>query len=274
MVIFKDLQNQLDPNCYTSNRGGHNVLALVVHNTSGPNDFNNWGQTEAQAVQLSNNAADYLAGNTRQVSVHWLIGGENSGAQIYKIVPESMTAYHAGGDPEAYSHWTNPDDGREYRSYELNQVSIGIEMFGQPTDVVGPKQLAAARLLVADIVSRYPILKRPGHILSHMELEADRTDGPNWRDFARKVAIGGAVIVPPPATTPTSDPWAGVGTGVKAIMTANGYVPAGPESYEHDAGTGKATMSRTYGSNPKTGKNGVAIWSADSGITHLYEAIV
>ena len=202
MNIYQDLSGRLDPNCYTQGRDGKPVLVLVCHNTAGPHDFNPGNQA------LSDAAAQYLTSNDRQVSVHWVIGAEAAGAPVYRLVPEDSIAYHAGGTPPQFpSRWVNPDDGSVYGRYGLNEVSIGIELFGNEKDQVGPNQLAALKALVLDIVGRHPIIARPGHIVAHAELEGDRTDGKNWVNLARQwvagTGVNGGSNAPIPIPTPT-----------------------------------------------------------------------
>jgi N-acetyl-anhydromuramyl-L-alanine amidase AmpD len=158
--IYDDYSNRLNSNCYTVGRGGNSVLALIAHNTAGPNDKN--GTDAKTAQRLSDASAAYLASNDRQASVHWLVGAEACGAPIYKIVPEASTAYHCGGNPPQYpSSWKDPTSGKVYGGFGLNQVTIGIEVFGQVNETLGPNQRAALFLLVQDIVTRNPILKDP-----------------------------------------------------------------------------------------------------------------
>ncbi|HEX2909391.1 MAG TPA: N-acetylmuramoyl-L-alanine amidase [Chloroflexia bacterium] len=186
MNIYADYSNRLDPNCYTQGRQGSSVLVLVCHSTCGPDDRNFPGQDPAVAQRLSDQAAAYLTSNDRQVSIHWLVGAEACGAPIYRVVPEEHTAYHCGGTPPQFpSRWVNPTDGKEYGRFGLNLVSLGIELFGQANDTVGPKQLSALQTLVQNIAGRYPVLGNNGHIVDHASLEGDRTDGKNWVTQAR-----------------------------------------------------------------------------------------
>lgn len=179
------------------------MLLLVCHNTAGPNDNNSPNLPKAQAQTLSDAAAKYLTSNDRTVSVHWVVGAEAAGAPIYKVVPEAGTAYHCGGNPPNYpSSWVNPEDNRTYGGYALNQVAVGIELFGHENDNLGPNQLASLKALVLDIFSRYPILKQKGHIVAHKELEGDRQDGANWVKQAIEWVTGVNTDVPPPIIDP------------------------------------------------------------------------
>lgn len=190
MLNYYDYSNRLDPNCYTVGREGCSVLVLVCHNTAGPNDNNNPNLNAQTAKYLSDQAAAYLCSNDRQVSIHWLVGAEACGAPIYRIVHENDTAYHCGGSSGYPSSWTNPDDGQIYGRYGLNLRSIGIEVFGQPNDILGPNQIASLTALLLDIKSRYPIIAKPGHIVAHADLEADRTDGRDWVNLAKTILAG------------------------------------------------------------------------------------
>jgi hypothetical protein len=208
MDFYRDLSGQLNPKCYTSDRGGQSILLLVCHNTEGKNE-NNTGQDVATAQERSDFEAAFLADNTYEVSIHYVIGEEECNAPTYRVVPEEFTAYHCGGTPPQYpSSWTNPNSGQVYGGYNLNQVAIGIELVGQHYETVGPNQAASLKLLVEDLVSRYPILKEPGHIIAHASLEADRQDGRNWVDLARTWATEAnqpPVITPSPLPTPVTN---------------------------------------------------------------------
>lgn len=189
--LYGDLSGNLNIDCYTPGRASNPILALICHNTAGPHDFNT---VDAKTAQFySDQAAAYLSNNVRQASAHYLVGAEPCGAPIYRIVPEKDTAYHAGGNPPTYpSRWQEPKTGKIYGGFSLNQVSIGIEVFGQVTDVLGPNQRAALFILVKDIVMRNTVLLDPLRTESHHEVEpGDRSDGVNWRDLARAWIAGG-----------------------------------------------------------------------------------
>lgn len=197
--IFRDLRNQLNPDCFTRGRGGQPILVLVCHNTAGPRDFNRPTQTRNDSQALSDAAANYLTSNDRQASVHWLVGGEKCNAPIYHIIPQESTAYHCGGEPGNPSNWKDPESGKAFRGFGVNQVSIGIELLGQPNETVGPNQLAALEQLIKYIVGLFPILKNPQRIISHASIDTSRTDGENWVNQAKQWAAagGGEVIITP-----------------------------------------------------------------------------
>jgi hypothetical protein len=203
--IYDDYSNRLNPDCYTFGRQGNPILALVCHDTAGPNDFNSPGQSAAQGQAISDASARYLSNNSAQASVHWLVGAESCGAPIYKIVPETSIAYHCGGINGAPSHWQDPDTHQSYSGYGCNQISIGIERLGQTNDKVGPNQLAALQLLTKDIVSRYSILTNPLRTIAHAEIDQNRTDGYTWRDQARNwIKSGFMTTLPFGATIDTA----------------------------------------------------------------------
>ena len=267
--IYMDLSGQLDQNCYTVGRGaGNEVNLLVCHNTDGPHDSNIPRQSRTDAQAMSDAAAKYLTSNDRTVSVHWVVGAEACGAPLYRIVPETSTAYQCGGNPPAFpSRWINPGDGKVYGGYLLNQNSIGIEVVGNHNETIGPNQQATLKALVTGIAQRYPVLKGQGRIVAHAHLEGDRQDGLNWEALAKEWVRAmndntspGRTVTGAGSTPTIADPFAGVGPGITALLKQNGYVPVAPERYEHD-GDGTATMSRTYCTNPATGKNGLAVVS-------------
>lgn len=220
--IYADYQNRLNPTCYEVGREGNEVLMLVCHSTAGPHDFNSLGQTPAQGQALSDASAAYLANNPAQASVQWLVGAESCKAPIYYIVREKDTAYHCGGLEGAPSQWTDPTTGKHYSGIDNNRISIGIEVLGQPKDVLGPNQLAALELLVKDIARRYQILQNPNRIIAHADIDINRTDGLNWRDLARKWVT--QVANPNPNNYP-------IGPGFMAELTARGLTAATPENY-------------------------------------------
>lgn len=249
MQPYADYSNRLDPNCFTSDRGGRPVLVLVCHNTEGAGEYNT-GQTAAEAQQHSDFEASYLASNAAQVSIHWVVGEEECGAPIYKVVPEQYTAYHCGGEPGFPSQWKDPHTGNTYGGYGLNEVAIGIELVGQHNESVGPNQLASLKNLVLDIVARYPILKEPGRIVAHAWLEGDRQDGRNWvaqaqswvAEFAAN-SNNNAQITPVPPSNPNQIPgvdgkmyW--VVGAIRDFYDKNGWLglPLGPELGAKDNG--------------------------------------
>jgi hypothetical protein len=186
---------------YDAGRGGQSVVLLVCHKTAGVADLATLNAVEAKAgVEATIRWLSLPAGHGGGgVSAHYLIGPEVLGAPIYRLVKESDTAWHAGGTPPQFpSTWTDASTGVTYTKYAVNQISIGIEIWGRINDPIGPNQRLAAIHLVQDIVSRYPVLQKAGHIQAHAALEADRRDGTDW------VALAGATASQYTATkTPT-----------------------------------------------------------------------
>jgi hypothetical protein len=206
LTIYRDLRSQLLSNSYDVGRNGVGVRMLCCHNTAGPNDHNYPGQSAQNSQALSDAAALYLAGNDRQASVHWLIGGEACGAPIYAIVPEEDTAYHCGGPNGLPSSWTDPTTGLTHSGYGNNLVSIGIEIMGQPNEVLGPNQLRSAQLLVMDIATRHSILQHPSQIVAHADIDTSRTDGRDWRNQAQGWVVQVGAKPMADNTDPMADP--------------------------------------------------------------------
>jgi hypothetical protein len=211
MDVF-DWTNRASPNQFTSGRGGNPVLLLVCHNTAGPRDNNAAGQPAEVGRQLSDFAARWLTFASGTPSAHYLVGAESIGAPLYKLIREGDTAYHAGGQPGTPSRWVNPDGGQTYRGFGVNQVSIGIELLGNTTERVGPRQQATLQWLVEDLARRYPVFKQSGHIVAHGDIDTSRTDGRNWLQAAIGWATGG---------TPGRNPMGGGGRDDIEIVDIN-----------------------------------------------------
>lgn len=132
------------------------------------------------------------------VSAHYLIGRDGT---VYRLVPESRAAYHAGRGKLAWA----PE-----RTDNLNEYSIGIEMLNvgsakdmkifmspakyaefakQHPDWIGftDAQYQALRALLASIQSRHPGVKMDRHhILGHSDYAgARRTDPGETFDWKR-----------------------------------------------------------------------------------------
>ena len=204
-----DFSDELDARVYTRQaRPTAQVRLLVLHSTDGgDSEVNAPNQPVSVAKNNTLREARYLSfgsapkpdGDGRTVSIHWLIGAENAGAEIYKIVPEEFVAYHAGGTDVDPADWTDFDTGKTYSGYDVNTVSIGIEVVGTSYEkTIGPKQQASIRRLVSDIAGRYPILKQSGHIFSHAALRCGNPDGTNWIKYALEAVnlISESIVVP------------------------------------------------------------------------------
>ncbi len=225
-MIYTDYSSRVAANCFTPGRGGQRVRVLIAHNTGGPADRNYAGQPYQEARRISDNAANYLTSNTRQASVHWVVGAEAAGAPLYRVVPEANTAYHCGGNPPQFpSRWVEPGTGQAFSGFNLNQVSIGIELVGLENETPGPNQLGQLKTLVQEIVGRYPILKETGRIAAHATLEGDRRDGLNWVNQAQSWAREVNNVTPPPPPPPPNDPnrWVPPETGFE-VNNAYGFL--------------------------------------------------
>jgi hypothetical protein len=147
----------------SSDRGNYQIDELVLHETSGQNDVRNAAPDLARV--LDNATISWFLTPRSDVSIHYLIGGENLGAPIYRLCPESQAAYHVIGRKGSV-------DGFSIDNHE----SIGIERMGQPNDNPGPNQTRALCELALDICKRNPRIT-PDRIFSHANLQDDRRDG-------------------------------------------------------------------------------------------------
>ena len=102
------------------------IDTIVIHHTG---DFNYKGSIA------------WFKDKTSNVSAHYIIDLDGI---IYKIVPESMKAWHAG-----YSYFEN--------KYSVNNFSIGIELVGNGNNKKYTEaQLESLVWLCSDIISRHP----------------------------------------------------------------------------------------------------------------------
>lgn len=158
-----DKTGQLIYDGKTGSRGGYAIKELVLHETAGPSDSKN--ATGALATQLDNNTLSWFLKTDNELSIHYFIGGENTGAPVYRCCPENIMAYHAIGNK-----------GVAAGGSVENHISIGIERMGQPNDgPVGPKQTAALCKLALDICRRNKLTS--DQIVSHASIQSDKRDG-------------------------------------------------------------------------------------------------
>jgi N-acetylmuramoyl-L-alanine amidase len=125
-------------------------------------------------MQTAQAAIDRLRDPQARVSSHYVIDEDGT---IYRLVPESLRAYHAG-----LSYWR----GRR----ALNDVSIGIEIVN-PGHEWGYRPFPAAQMraveaLCRDILARHPIPAR--NVVGHSDVAPDRKQDPgelfDWRGLA------------------------------------------------------------------------------------------
>jgi N-acetylmuramoyl-L-alanine amidase len=144
------------------------VDMLVLHYT---------GMTSAEA------ALERLCDPLARLSAHYVV--EEDG-KIWRLVPESRRAFHAGR-----SCWEGESD--------LNPVSIGIEIVN-PGHEWGYRpfpgaQMASLERLCRDIISRHPI--PPHRVVGHSDIAPERKSDPGELfDWAR-LARAGIGIWPP-----------------------------------------------------------------------------
>ena len=121
-----------------SDRNGVPVDTIVIHSTAGSLD----------------GALAWLCNPNSKVSAHYVIARSGD---IYKLVPLSRAAWHAGYCP----NFPN-----------ANRRSIGIELEQLPDQPPTPEQLDSLKRLVAQIRQHFTIK----HIVGHKEINPRKRD--------------------------------------------------------------------------------------------------
>jgi hypothetical protein len=207
-----DLSAQTPSVVHEPDRGNFTVKLLVLHDTVGSTrypDRNDLGLDSIAYQSRENGTIRWFQGGG-DVSVHYLVGPEATGAKIYRLCQESWTAYHAGGTANYPASWKAPD-GTFYQGQVngvgiINWISIGIERWGGINDAPGPNQTNAMVALATDIARRYNLA--PEQIVAHKELEGDRQDGGILLSAIRKAVEEERKpkLVPVQAESPVSPP--------------------------------------------------------------------
>ncbi len=207
-----DLSPQTPTGVYEPNRGNFSVKLLVLHDTVGSiqyPDRNDLG-VDASGYQSRENGTIRWFQGGGEVSIHYLVGPEATGAKVYRLCQEGWVAYHAGGTGNYPSSWHAPD-GTFYQGQVngvgiINWISIGIERWGGLTEAPGPNQTNAMLGLATDIARRYQLT--PDQIVSHKQLEGDRQDGVVLLTLIRTAVSQGQTpaLSPNTAQNPPSDP--------------------------------------------------------------------
>jgi hypothetical protein len=155
----------------SAGRGSYVIDELILHETSGPHDVRNAAPDLART--LDDATISWFLTPRSDVSIHYLIGGENLGAPVYRLCPENRAAYHIVGTKGSVDGFSID-----------NHQSIGIERMGQPNDNPGPNQARALCELALDICRRNARIT-PDRIFSHAQLQPDRRDGNTLLDIVR-----------------------------------------------------------------------------------------
>lgn len=122
---------------------------IVIHNISlPPNQYGGNGIVELFTNQLNPDEHPYYADiYTRKVSSHFLIRRDGT---LIQFVSCLSRAWHAG-----VSNW----QGRE----RCNDFSVGIELEGSDFDAFEAAQYQTLKMLIASLISAYPIQAIVGH---------------------------------------------------------------------------------------------------------------
>ncbi len=135
---------------FRQGRSGRQPVAIVNHITAGafPGCLS-WMQNPAA-----------------EASAHYLV---TKYGQIYKLVKDEDTAWHAGG--------VNKPNWPLYDGTNPNRYTIGIEHEGQPGDVMTEEQYQATLWLHRQLIARWGIPVDRDHIIGHYRI--DSVDRPN-----------------------------------------------------------------------------------------------
>lgn len=172
------IKRHLAAKCSRERTKADNLTHIMLHFCSNAND----APENPHQLEKVLNVFEQLG-----VSAHYIIDREGL---IYELVAENRVAYHAGKGKFA----TPP-----YYENSLNGHSIGIEMLGIGTEKemamffsktiyqkidskhIGftAKQYTALDKLIADLLSRYPAIKKDRkHIVGHDEYAPERRTDP------------------------------------------------------------------------------------------------
>lgn len=148
----RELKELNIPSLHYGPREGVRPSWVVVHSTATP------------AKGTLTGTVGYLRENNLRVSIHELVGP----GIVYRMVPDNMTAYHAG--------WKTSKLPNGIKGELINVHSWGIEAFqiaGQPTapDVV---EILIQRIVAACKRLNIP----PGNVLGHGEVDPKRRSDP------------------------------------------------------------------------------------------------
>jgi AmpD protein len=130
-------------------RPENELSLIVIHNISlPPSQYGGNGIIELFTNQLNPDENPYYAGiYTRKVSSHFLIRRDGRSIQFVSCLNR---AWHAG-----VSNW----NGRE----RCNDFSVGIELEGSDFEAFETAQYHTLKILIARLVSTYPIQAIVGH---------------------------------------------------------------------------------------------------------------
>jgi N-acetylmuramoyl-L-alanine amidase len=190
-VIRKDSPNHDD-------RDGNAVSVLVLH-------FTGMGTLQG--------AVSWLCDPKSKVSSHYVVG-ENGMSEIYQLVDEDQTAWHAG-----VSFWAG------HRN--VNNISIGIEISNNGEQPFPQAQMDAVIALSKDIIVRNGIDAH--HVVAHSDVAIPpgrKPDPGPYFDWKRLAQEGiGMWPVPEKQDYDLSKSWGE--DEFRAALTRFGYTPTG-----------------------------------------------
>ena len=178
-----------DPENFLKGRRGKVPIAIVVHIMDG-----------------SLRGTDEWFNNPRsRVSAHYGIG---KAGEVHQYVAETDTAYHAGTVDRPT--WSLMQPGAvPGPNANPNYYTIGIEHEGLGDDVWPAAQVAASAALIAEVATRWNILRDAVHVIPHHAIRASKTCPGLKIDIATQL-LGG------PAPAPSAMP-----AGIVLLRDAN-----------------------------------------------------
>ena len=144
-----------DPGNFFKGRRGKTPIAIVVHIMDG-----------------SLRGTDEWFNNPRsRVSAHYGIG---KSGEVHQYVAETDTAYHAG--TVDHPNWPLMQEGGLLGpAVNPNYYTIGIEHEGFANDEWPPAQVAASAELIAEVATRWGIVRDANHVIPHHAIRASKT---------------------------------------------------------------------------------------------------
>ena len=133
------------------------------------------------AMDSAEAALERLCDKTAEVSTHYLISRDG---EIFRLVKESMRAWHAGA-----GFWAGKDD--------VNSRSIGIELDNDGQSAFPAKQMAALDALLGEVMARHEI--EPKGVIGHSDMAPTRKIDPGRLFDWQRLAAEGLAVWPDPA---------------------------------------------------------------------------
>lgn len=169
------IKNAFDPSTKWNGHDGnwdanrpHGPLAVVMHKTGYAHD-------------TVEGVLSWFHNRRSTVSAHYLVGYDGD---VYEVVPPRYVAYHAGGSSRLTVR------GKTYANYQVNTVTIGIEVLGASGEPYSEVQKRIVPELVAWLCEAYGI--SPDDVVGHAGITPTKSDGMEYLEQIRARVAGGA----------------------------------------------------------------------------------